>query len=181
MLKRHVKNDVLRNILEWAISIAIAILIFLLIDNFVFKSARVDGASMEPTYVHHDRVIINRFIYFFTDPQLGDVVAFSVAANPSHRYIKRIAGLPGDEMDIRDGFIYRNGERLDDTFSHDRVFAGTVAFPLIVEDGRFFVLGDNRLVSEDSRHIEVGNVPGGDIMGRVSFRWFPFGRLGFVS
>jgi len=181
MLKRYIQNDVLRNILEWVISILIAIIIFLLIDNFVAKSARVYGASMEPTYAHHDRVIINRFVYFFTDPEIGDIIAFPFAADPSQQYIKRIVGLPGDEMDVRGGFVYRNGERLDDEFSHLQSFQSTVIFPIIVEEDRFFVLGDNRPISEDSRFHRVGNVPRDDILGRVDFRWFPLSRFGFVD
>ncbi|MCL2397765.1 MAG: signal peptidase I [Defluviitaleaceae bacterium] len=181
MFVSRIKNNLLRNILEWAISIAIALLVFLLIDNFVVKSARVDGASMEPTYSHNDRVVINRFIYIFTDPQLGDVIAFPYATNPSMHYIKRIVGIPGDIMDIHDGYIYRNGERLDDPFVNRQVFPVTADFPVVVEYGTFFVLGDNRRNSEDSRHAEVGNIPLDDIIGRVNFRWFPFDRFGFVE
>ena len=181
MLKKYIQNDIVRNILEWVISISIAVVIFLLINNFVFKSAQVQGASMEPTYTHQDRVIVNRFIFNFTDPQLGDVIAFPYAADPTQQYIKRIVGMPGDEMDMRDGFVYRNGVRLDDAFSGYRAFHGTVTFPLTVEEDRFFVLGDNRQISEDSRFHAVGNVPREDILGRVGFRWFPLNRFGFVD
>ena len=181
MLKKYVQNDILRNILEWVISIAIAVLIFMLIDNFVFKSARVYGGSMEPTYVHHDRVIVNRFIFRFTDPRQGDVIAFPYAYDPSQQYIKRIVGMPGDVIDMRGGFVYRNGTRLDDAFSDEPAFHGNVDFPITIEEDRFFVLGDNRQISEDSRSRNVGNVPREDIMGRVDFRWFPFSRFGFVD
>jgi len=181
MLRKYIQNDILRNILEWLIAILIAVVIFLLIDNFVAKSARVDGASMEPTYANHDRVIINRFVYFFNDPQLNEIIAFPFAADPSQQYIKRIVGLPGDEMDMRNGFMYRNGERLNDDFSHLQAFQSTVIFPIVVEEGRYFVLGDNRIISEDSRFYRVGNVPKEDILGRVDFRWFPFNRFGFVD
>jgi len=180
MLK-NIKNPILKNIIEWAFSILVAFLLFLIIDNFVIKSARVYGGSMEPTYMHNDRVIINRFIYFFRDPDIGDVIAFPYMADPNNHYIKRIIGIPNDTIDIIDGFIYRNGERLYDEFSNDRVFAGTVSFPVFVEDGTFFVLGDNRRISEDSRFLEVGNVRKEDIVGKISFRWFPFNRFGFVD
>jgi len=181
MLNKYVKNRIVRGILEWALCLAIAFLIFLVIDNFVMKSARVYGGSMEPTFGHHDRVIINRFVYLFWEPQAGDIIAFPYAADTSQHYIKRIIGVPGDVMDMRDGFVYRNGIRLDDEFSGDRVFSGTVFFPLHVEDDTFFVLGDNRQVSEDSRFSEVGNVPRRDIIGRITFRWLPFDRIGFVE
>ena len=181
MLKKYIQNDILRSILEWVFSIAIAVIIFLLIDNFVLKSARVYGGSMEPTYVHHDRVIVNRFIYNFVEPQLGDVIAFPYAADPSQQYIKRIIGMPGDIMDMHDGFMYRNGVKLDDDFSMEPAFQHNVDFPIQVEEGRFFVMGDNRQISEDSRFYAVGNIPKEDILGRVDFRWFPLNRFGFVD
>jgi len=181
MLKRYVKNDIVRNILEWIISIGIAVLVFLIIDAFVFKSAQVHGRSMEPTYVNSDRVIVNRLVYRFSDPSVGDVIAFPYAADPSQHFIKRVVGVPGDVMDMHDGFVYRNGVRLDDDFSFEPVWHGNVAFPVDVRDGEFFVLGDNRQNSEDSRMTGVGNVPIGDILGRVDFRWFPINRFGFVD
>ena len=181
MLKNRIKNDLLRNILEWAISIAIALLLFLVIDNFVAKSARVYGGSMEPAFSHNDRVIINRFVYLFSDPQIGDVIAFPYAANPDQHYIKRIVGLPGDVIDILGGYLYINGERFESEFFEGRIFPGTAIFPMIVEYDTFFVLGDNVRISEDSRFVEVGNIPREDIIGRVNFRWFPFDRFGFVN
>ena len=181
MLKKYIKNDILRNIVEWIFSIAIALAIFLLIDNFVMKSAMVYGGSMEPTYAHNDRVIINRLVYLFSEPQIDDVIAFPYSLDPANNYIKRIVGLPNDTIDIVGGFIYRNGERLDDDFSQEPVFAGTVAFPMIIEENHFFVLGDNRQISEDSRFTGVGNVYRGDIIGRVSFRWWPLNRFGIVD
>ena len=182
MLKKYIQNEVLRNILEWILSIAIAVVIFLLIDNFVLKSARVHGGSMEPSFAHHDRVLVNRFIYNFTDPQLGDVIAFPFASDRSQQYIKRIVGVPGDVIDMRDGFVYRNNVRLDDAFSAEPTFFHDInRFPVDVNDGEYFVLGDNRRISEDSRSGTVGNVPREDILGRVDFRWFPFSRFGFID
>ena len=184
MLQKLVKNNFLKSILEWAIAIAIALLAFLIIDNFVVKSSRIDGSSMEPTYSHHDRVLVNRLVYLFSEPQLGDVIAFPYAANPEYHYIKRIVALPGDVMDMRDGFFYRNDVRLNDQFSQDPInspFMHGDVFPVMVEDDTFFVLGDNRQISEDSRFSLVGNIPRADIIGRVSFRWLPLNRFGFVE
>ena len=176
------RNSVVKHILEWAIAIAIALLVFLLLDGFVVKSARVDGISMYPTYNHADRVLINRLVYVFSEPRLGDVIAFPYAANPDDHYIKRIVGIPGDVIDFNDGFIYRNGARLDDDFvGHQQISPGTVVFPVVVGHGEYFVLGDNRRISEDSRFSAVGNVPRVDIIGRVSFRWLPLRDFGFVE
>ena len=180
MVKKYIKNPYIRGLLEWVFVMVLVGLIFLFTDNFIIKTARVDGGSMEPTYSDADRVVINLFIYFFTSPQYGDVIAFPFKADPPIHYIKRIIGLPGDTIDIIDGFIYRNGERLDDEFSIHITPAGNADFPIIIEEDTFFVLGDNRRISKDSRHAEVGNVHLNDIMGRVNFRWFPFNRFGFV-
>ena len=177
----NIKNKFVKNIVEWAIAIVIALLVFLVLDNFVVKSARVEGSSMQPTFFHGDRVLVNRFVYLIGEPQIGDVIAFPYAADPSNHYIKRIIGMPGDVMDFADGFIYRNGVRLDDEFSYMQISPGTVIFPLIVESDAFFVLGDNRRISEDSRFVGVGNVPRHDIIGRVNFRWLPLNNFGFVE
>ena len=183
MLTKKMRNPILKQIAEWALAIAIALFVFYLVDAFVVKSARVYGGSMEPTYFHNDRVLVNRMTFRFREPEFGDIIAFPYAANPTQNYIKRVVGLPGDVMDIRGGHIYRNNARLDcpHFIGLGTVFAGTVVFPMIIEADRFFVLGDNLPISEDSRFAEVGNVHIDDIIGRVHFRWFPFSNFGSVD
>jgi signal peptidase I len=182
MLEKHIKNPILRHMLEWALAVAIALFVFYMVDGFVAKSAKVEGVSMEQSFIHGDRVIVNRFVYLWSEPQFGDVIAFPYAANPSTNYIKRVAGVPGDRIEVFGGFVYRNGERLEGSHlqGQGRAFGGTVSFPLVVDDDSFFVLGDNLPISEDSRFEEVGNVHRSDIIGRVGFRWFPFNRIGRV-
>jgi len=173
----------MRGIFEWALAIVIALFVFFMLDSFVAKSARVYGGSMEATFYHNDRVIVNRLAFLFREPAFGDVIAFPFAGDPSRNYIKRVAGLPGDVIDITNGHIYRNGERLDcEHFAGlGRAFSGNVPFPLVVEENSFFVLGDNLPLSEDSRSMSVGNIHRDDIIGRVGFRWFPLNRFGSVN
>ena len=183
MFTKNIKNPVLKQIAEWALAIAIAFFAFYLVDNFIAKTARVYGGSMETTYFHNDRVVVNRTAFWFREPRFGEIIAFPYAADPSQNYIKRVAGVPGDVIDIIAGNLYRNDQRLYcEHFSGlGNVFSGTVMFPMTIEEDRFFVLGDNLPISQDSRFVEVGNVYIGDIIGRVHFRWFPFADFGRVQ
>ena len=183
MFTKNIRNPILKQIAEWALAVAIALFAFYLVDGFVAKSARVYGSSMEATYWHNDRVIVNRMAFWFRQPRVGEIIAFPYAADPSQNYIKRVAGVPGDVMDIRGGYIYRNDIQLDDAHftGLGHAFWGSAEFPMTIEENHFFVLGDNLPVSQDSRFVEVGNIYLGDIIGRVHFRWFPFADFGRVE
>lgn len=182
MLVRRIRNPILRNLAEWAVSIVLGVLLFLIVRSFVFRLAHVEGNSMEPTLIHGDMVILNRFSYLFSEPRLGDIVAFPYPQDPSEFYIKRIVAAPGDVVDLLNGAFYVNGSQLQDAFSDDVILAiGDVDFPVIIEDGRFFVLGDNRNGSVDSRFRSVGTVHARDMVGRVAVRVWPMSRLGQVD
>jgi len=180
MLNR-IANPHVRSLVEWLIAIGLAVLFFFFARNFLFRVAHVDGSSMNPTLEHGDMVILNRLGLLLSDPRPGDIVAFPYPNNPSEHHIKRIIGTPGDTVDLRDGFFYVNDTRLNDDFSVERVFAvWDVAFPLTVEEDVYFVLGDNRNASKDSRFSTVGNIHASDMVGRVLLRVWPLGRFGNV-
>ena len=181
-MKKWIKNDIIREIVDWAIWLLAAFLLFLIVSHFVFRTAKIDGSSMEPTLQDKDLVVVAIFPYLFGEAQYGDIVAFPYPANPSEYYIKRIIGRPGDEIDLhRDGF-YVNGELLADNFSVEGAQNyGNQDFPLIVPEGSYFVLGDNRNHSEDSRYVEVGCVRHKDIIGRAVLRFWPFNKLGTLN
>ena len=181
MWKKLIPNNFVRNIAEWVLVFAGAALLATVINTFIMRTANVSGPSMTPTLSHGDVVLVNKLAYRFGTPKYNDIVVFPYAGDPSEYYIKRVIGLPGDEMDWLDGFFYRNGEPLDDAFSGEWVNGGTVLFPLIVPDGSCFVLGDNRWVSEDSRYVEVGCMAFPDLTGKVSLRLLPFSKLGFIQ
>jgi signal peptidase I len=182
MLKNRIKNPILRGMVEWLVSLGLAVLLFFVVRGFLFRIAHVDGNSMMPTLEHGDMVVLNRLVYVFSDPQVGDIVAFPYAENPSEYYIKRIIAAPGDIVDLSEGFFFVNGLLLEDEFSAEptRVM-GDVNFPITIEEGRFFVLGDNRNGSQDSRTTSVGTVPASDMIGRASTRIWPLGRIGTVN
>jgi len=182
MLKNRIQNPAVRNLVEWVIAIGFALLLFFALRMFLFRVAHVSGASMSPTLVDGDRVILNRAAVVFGEPRAGDIIAFPYPANPSEHHIKRVIGVPGDIVDFTGDRFIVNGNPLDDDFSHEWVRSGgNVAFPLIVEEGHFFVLGDNRNASKDSRYSTVGTIAGGDIVGRVLVRIWPFDSFGQVD
>lgn len=166
---------------DWGITILIFIVAFLVFRTFIGNPVVTNGESMSPTLVHGDTIFVNKFIYDFTDPKQGDVVIFPYPADKSKDYIKRIIGTPGDSVDLIDNNFYINGEKLDDPFAIDTVPLGDVDFPITLGDDEYFVLGDNRVVSHDSRYSEVGLISKKDIIGKASFVYYPFDRIKFVK
>ncbi|MDO8424362.1 MAG: signal peptidase I [bacterium] len=167
-------------ILETAKIIIIALLIVVPIRYFLFQPFFVKGQSMEPNFENGDYLIIDELSYRFNDPQRGEVVVFKYPNNPSQRYIKRIIGLPGETVEVKDGkvtILSNDGKRslLDESsYFPDTVFTpGNVQLALGVD--QFFVLGDNRVASSDSR--SWGALPRNDIIGRVLIRAWPFATL----
>ena len=138
---------------------------------FQFKVARVEGRAMVPTLRDQDRLLVNRLAYRAKRPQRGDIVMLHYPLNPSRLFVKRVIGEPGDLLHIRMGGVYVNGQPYDDSYVapefRDRANWG----PEVVPDGHYFVMGDCRNNSSDSRH--WGFVPAGYIVGRVAFRWWP--------
>ena len=181
-MKKRVKNKFLAETVEWAVAIAGMAAVFFVCQSFVFKNAVVSGPSMEPTLSHGERLIILKFPYIFGNPRIGEIVAFPYKENPSQHFVKRVVGLPGDVVDIRDRRITVNGAELDDDFSSEPlVSVGNAAFPIVVPADSYFVLGDNRDQSNDSRFIGVGCIRKADMMGRVSLRYWPLNKFGTVK
>jgi len=147
--------------------------------QLVVQSREVEGASMEPTFHTGERVLVNRMAYGgFREPQRGDVVVFHAWHSAGEEdYIKRVVGLPGDVVEIRDGGVYLNGSRYDEPYL-DQSTQSTLG-PTVVPEGTYFVLGDNRGNSSDSRLF--GPLPEGKIVGRAWLRYWPPEVAGFVG
>lgn len=179
-----------KEIRDWVIAIAIAVIVALLVRNFVFTLVKVQGASMEPTLQSGDRLYVNRFFY---TPEKGDIVIFEPASDPGRPYIKRVIATEGDTVfiDYETGDVYVNDEIIDEPYIKDvtartgnyimsLVSAGKYSreTPIVVEENKIFVLGDNRNNSTDSR--EIGQVPLDEVLGGAVFRFWPldsFGKL----
>ena len=183
MFKNRFESKLVNNIIEWLLSIALAILVFFVVRTFVFRVAQVTGYSMEPTLSHGDMVLLNRFNFIFSSPRVGDIVAFPpYAHDPTRFYIKRIVAIGGDVVDLRNNAFVVNGSFLDDDFSYEEIRQiGDMPFPVLIEEGYYFVLGDNRNGSKDSRFVSVGTVPADVMVGRVSLRIWPRTRIGQVD
>ena len=182
MLTRHIENPYLKSLAEWAIAALAALVLFLFMRNFVFRVADVNGHSMEPTLSHGDFVLLSRVGYWFGDPQAGDIIAFPFRENPSEFYIKRITGVPGDVVDFQNNRFLINGEESEYEFARvDVISRGDINLPMTMAEGEYFVLGDNRNSSKDSRYQSVGPVREQDMLGRVVIRFWPPSRFGLVA
>ncbi|MCL2404526.1 MAG: signal peptidase I [Defluviitaleaceae bacterium] len=181
MVKR-IANPVVRSLVEWVLAIGLAVILFFVLRMFLFRVAHVSGFSMMPTLSDGDRVILNRAAVVFGTTRVGDIVAFPYPNNPSEYYIKRVIGVSGDVVDLINGSFYVNGAPLVDAFSYDAIWStGNVSFPVTVEEGHVFVLGDNRNSSKDSRYTTVGTISNHDILGRVLIRVWPIDSFGQVE
>ena len=174
--------SVAKEIFSWLKEIVIIILIFYLINTFLFQNTRVIGQSMEPTLQDGNAVIINKFTYRLKQPSKGDIIVFPYRGDHSRNYIKRIIGVPGDEINIKDSKVYVNSIEIEEVYIKENMeLRGNILFPFTVPDDEYFVMGDNRNNSSDSRYKDVGTVPGEDIIGKASLRIWPLNELGIVK
>ena len=174
----HPLLRLLRNIL---ICVAAALLLSVLITKFLAHHTAVDGSSMSPTLSDGDQLIFQQMSYYFHDPERFDVVVFPISSEDN--YIKRVIGLPGETVQIIDGQVYINGSLLaDDRYGLERIQDPGVAADIIyLKSDEYFVLGDNRNASVDSRFSEVGVIKKQNIKAKAWLRFYPFGEFGFVS
>jgi signal peptidase I len=168
---------------EWIKDIVIALIIAVVVIQFV-KPTIVKESSMEPNFYENDYLFVSKQSYkLFGEVERGDVVVVHsslVQENGDEKMlIKRIIGLPGDRIDISDGMVYINGEALEESYTKDGVTSGDVR-NLVVPDGEIFCMGDNRLVSIDSRDPSVGCIDIDQIVGKVVLRLYPFNKIGII-
>ncbi|WP_018130456.1 signal peptidase I [Effusibacillus pohliae] len=156
---------------EWTKALGLALILALGIHQFVFAQFLVDGESMMPTMQNRERLIVNKLVYHLHKPEHGDIVVFQYPADPSKDFIKRVIGLPGDVIEIREGKVYRNGEALQEPYLGEPT--NGVFGPVKVPDGTLFVMGDNRNNSKDSRDRSVGFVPLNLVVGRADLVFWP--------
>ena len=152
-------------------SLVFAAFLAFCLNRFVLVNAMVPTGSMEPTIMTGDRVIAFRHSYLFSDPNRLDIIVFNSPTREGYLYIKRIIGLPGEEVLLENGNVYIDGVLLDDSGFVKEDFIGNFG-PFVVEEGSFFVLGDNRNNSEDSRRWDNPFIPQEDIVGRAIFKYF---------
>jgi signal peptidase I len=142
-----------------------------LIVTFGFQVARVDGLSMAPTLEDHDRLIVNKLVYELGDPRPGDIVMLYYPLNPDKMFVKRVIASEGDVVRIVDGRVYVNDIPLHDDYVPEEFRSHDDWGPTVIQQGYYFVMGDHRNNSSDSRH--WGQVPKKYIVGKVKVRWWP--------
>lgn len=171
----------IRELLEYVIIFVVVVILVWLMDTFLIVNAQIPSESMENTIMTGDRVIGNRLAYKTGIPQRYDIIIFKYPDDESVLYIKRIIGLPGETVTILGGKVYINGaaEPLDDSFTPE-VPLGDFG-PYTVPGNSYFVLGDNRNYSFDSRYWENTFVREDQILGKAAFCYFPFNRMGKVE
>ena len=174
-------NDKEKTLISNILYVAAVILISFLIVRFVGQRTEVIGSSMVPTLEDGNQLITDKITYRFREPERFDIIVFPHEANEF--YIKRIIGMPGETVEIRDDHeIYINGELLEEDYGYGVTDPQELAGEkVILGDNEYFVLGDNREVSLDSRYAEVGNIPRSIIIGRAWIRIFPVKEFGILT
>ena len=171
------KASVGKELFQWVLVIIGAVILAFLIDTFVIVNAQIPSGSMENTIMTGDRVFGNRLAYKFSDPKRFDIIIFKYPDDESQLFIKRIIGLPGETVEIHDGNIYINGSDspLEDVDIKEPM-EGSFG-PYTVPEGCYFVMGDNRNNSRDSRYWENTFVSEDEILGKAVFRYWPLNKM----
>ncbi len=169
--KNNKKKAIIKEILTYVGIVVVAILIAQFITRVLIINAEIPSSSMYPTIMKGDRLFGNRLAYANSTPQRGDIVIFYYPDNKEEKYVKRVIGLPGETIEIHDKAVYVNGERLDETAYLDIETYGNFG-PYIVPQDSYFVLGDNRADSWDSRYWTNKYVHEDDIIAKAWFRYY---------
>ena len=163
----------------WLRDILFALVTAVFIVVFVIQPVKVEGTSMQPRLVDQERIFVNRFIYRFADIQRGDVVVFWYPRDPAKSFIKRVVGVPGDTVEIRRGAVSVNGSEIREPYLKSEYRDHESYRRTVVPSDHYFVLGDHRNSSNDSRN--WGFVPRDLIYGKAIFSYWPVSRIGPVE
>ncbi len=179
--KKPEEVNIVKELLSLIIYIGIVVLICYFILNFVGCRSKVDGSSMNPTLEDKDNLWVDKLSYTFGDPKRFDIIIFNYDENTT--YVKRVIGLPGETVRIdQNGNIYINGKLLKENYGKETILNnGRAGSEVYLGSDEYFVLGDNRNNSIDSRWSDVGNVSREDIVGKVVLRIYPFKKFGLIK
>lgn len=177
------KNSLLRELLSWVITFVAAIVIAMVLKNYIVINATVPTGSMENTIMPKDNIIGFRLAYKFTTPKRGDIIIFKYPDDENEQYIKRIIGESGDHVEIKDAKIYINGSEkpLDEPYLKEEWNVETGPYEFDVPEDSYLVLGDNRNNSWDARYWENTYVKKDKIVGKGIVKYFPFNHMGILK
>ena len=168
-----------RELRSWTRDLAVALGLAIVVMIFLYQPVKVEGTSMNPLLSDQERIFINKFVYRFEPIERGDVVVFWYPLDRSKSFIKRVVGLPGEMVEIRSGHVYVNDRELPDQYVPGEYLDGSNYGPHRVPDGSYFVMGDHRDSSNDSR--VFGPVPRQFIYGKAVFAYWPVDHFGSLS
>lgn len=176
-------KKVLREVFNTSLYLLVVLCLTYLVIHFVGQRTQVSGGSMEPKLSNGDNLIVDKITYKFKSPERFDIIVFPYKNKEGTFYIKRIIGLPGETVYIDDsGNIYIDDELLEESYGKEIIKdSGRAYTPITLGDDEYFVMGDNRNNSSDSREPSVGNIKRDDIIGRAWLRIWPFGKFGFIK
>src|SRR6059058_3594143 len=172
-------NTLRKELRVWTRDLLIAIGLALVIIVFLYQPVKVEGTSMAPLLSDQERIFINKFVYRFEPIQRGDVVVFWYPLDHTKSFIKRVVGLPGETIEIRQGVLYVNGKAIPEPYVPPQYEDNSDFAPKTVPENSFFVLGDHRISSNDSR--VFGPVPSQFIYGRAVFAYWPVHHFGSLE
>ncbi len=171
--------SLLSEVRGWARDVFFAIGTAIIIVVFFYQPVKVEGTSMLPELVDQERIFVNKFVYRIGSIERGDIVVFWYPLDPTKSYIKRIVGLPGDVVEVNRGTVIVNDEVLDEIYVPPNYFDRRSYKSTQVEPGHYYVLGDHRNQSNDSRM--WGLVPEQNIYGKAVFRYWPMSKMGTID
>lgn len=173
-------RKILLSIFLWIIQLGAVIGAAYFIVHYTIEQTTMAGISMENTLMEQDKIIINKFIYRFKKPERFDIIVFKQSDKEHSFYnIKRVIALPGETIQIEEGIIYIDGEKLEEPFITEEIHNSGLAFEeILLEENEYFVLGDNRNNSEDSRFANIGNISFEDIIGKG---WIRSNKFTFID
>lgn len=174
---------------QWIKTILIVIVLFVILRGFLILPVTVKGTSMEPNFYHGDVVVANKISYIFKNPKIKDVVICTYGKNSkSEKLIKRVIGVPGDEINMivdessATYTLYVNKKPVYEDYIKEPIQQkGDIKYPFVVSENCYFVMGDNRNVSSDSRFETVGEIPKQNIKGKVFLKPYPFSSFEIIK
>ncbi len=172
-----------REVISWILYFAAAIAIALFLKNYIIINANIPTGSMENTIMTGDNVIGFRLSYTFSKPERGDIIIFKYPDDETQNFVKRVIGLPGETVTIKEAKVYINGseEPLDESYLKEEWVRDNGPFEFEVPEGCYFVMGDNRNSSKDSRYWTNTYVTEDEIIGKAIFVYFPFNHAGVLK